>query len=1135
MSWLPGEIVLGLYEVKDVRGGGMGLVHRVRHLGWQVDLAVKTPRPEWITTPEDRRHFEREAGTWVNLGLHPHTVNCVYVRTIDAAPRVFAEWVDGGSLAEAVRRGGLTPARILDIAVQTVWGLAHAHAAGLVHQDVKPANVMLDPDGTAKVTDFGLARATQPDADVPAGVSFAGMTREYGSPEQADAVAGRAGVRITAASDVWSWGVTVLEMFNGTRPTSFGQAAGDALTVLLDEGLRLPEPVIVLLRDCFADDPARRPTAVDVAAQVIDIYAEVVGLAYDRPAPKAARLLADGLSNQALSLLDLGRVEEAEELFRGAITADPYHLPAIYNRGLHRWRTGASMGDEVVSDLEAARSNDPLGPLLLGAVQLERHEDERAGELLRAADQSSVDVQAGLAVLARRPPRIRIDLEHRDVTAIALNADGSKVLFGDKAGQLVLWTPTKGTGWRALRTLARRGDPVTAAAMSADATVGVIIRKGAVELWDLRRGRPRPGPQDALSVSAVAVSADGRFYATGHGSGTVAVWSVEDARRVVIPLAHKGEVHSLALSPDGLRLMSASFTDQDSTVTAWDVATGTRIAGIAGPQRLTAHDVPPSLSATVFGAVSPDAGHAVAAWADGSLVTWDARQDVVVGDLPQRRSDMYGVVVAGTTMMSNYLLPVRVWDTLTGQCLGTLSRDLVSMSQSTDPAAITADARMAAFWTTDSGVIALRSLPAADYRAPWCYARPRAVDELVSTEDTFRSRMARVRELTERAQFAEAGALLRSVKDVPGFARNREVREAWAALGPHGARANLLGGWRVFTFEGEVELSRPPAVALRQDGRYMATCRQTGEVDLWDFPDSERLRKFDPGEGGKAEEVRFAVDGLLLLVRTDAGTIRQLNLHDGSRRLFTKDTGRLTAFDVTALGDRILIGDEVGTLRLRDLPAGNILREFAAFDGWVSKVAMSPDGRHLAAMGRGPLGTEIRVWDESPSPKLVVQRRTDYQSPRFSPDGDTLFVSLPESTAAWNVATGEFKYEVPGTATHVDWRLALSGDGRFGATPARGGLAVWSADTGEVVRTLPLTGSLKTHALSADGTFALTADGDRRIQVWDLRTGECLRTMAAHEHGIIRMTLSDDGRWLLTTDYGMNVYGWELVWDYDIP
>ncbi|HEY0499699.1 MAG TPA: protein kinase [Kutzneria sp.] len=1163
MGWQPGETVLGLYEVKDVRSGGMGVVHRVRHLGWQVDLAVKTPRQDRVTTPEDRRHFEREAGTWVNLGLHPHTVNCVYVRTIDAAPRVFAEWVDGGSLADVIQHGALAAARILDIGVQTAWGLAHAHAAGLVHQDVKPANVMLDPDGTAKVTDFGLAKAMRSDEIAPEGVSFGGMTPAYCSPEQADAVAGRVGVRITAASDVWSWGVTVLEMFAGRRTTSYGQAAGAALAMLLDEGLRLPEPVSLLLRACFADDPSQRPTALDAAAHLIDSYAGVVGTAYDRPAPKAARLLADGLSNQALSLLDLGRVEEAEELFRRAITADPYHLPAVYNWGLHKWRTGVAMGEEVVSGLEAALADDPsnsLGPFLLGAVELERHEDRRAGELLRAADQSSVDVQTALAALENRPPRVSIDLKHDDVTTIALNADGSKVLFGDKAGQLVLWTPAKGTGWRSRRTLTRSGDKVDAVAMSADATVGVIIRDGDVELWDLVRGRQRqrlfetPGIEETIrhgvleatrdhqrrglresGVCAIAVSAGGHFCATGHVSGRVSVWSVEDGRQVAHVLAHAGRLHALALSPDGRRIVSASFTDLDSSVRAWDMVTGTLTAELTGPQRGTLHGVPKYSYELDFGAVSADAGHAVVAWWRGPLVTWDVQRDEVVGTVPARRSDLLSVLLAGTTMLSTYEPPVRVWDAPSGRCLRTLGRDLVGNAQWVDAAAITVDARLAALGNSTG--IALRSLPAADYQAPWCYARPRAAQELVSTEDMFRSRMDHVRELIEASRFAAAGEMLRSVQDVPGFARNHEVRQAWADLGAHGTRANLLGGWLLYEFEGDVELTKPPTVALREDGRYMVTCRWSGEVDVWDFLASERLLTFDRGEGGQGHEVRFTVDGMLLLVRTNAGTIRQLNLGDSSKRIFTKDTGRLTAFDVNAAGDRAVIGDEVGTLRLRDLPAGNILREFAAFDGRVRTVAMSPDGRHLAALGDGRTGRAIHLWGDSASPKWTLENRQDNEALHFSRDGNTLFVSFLLSTAAWDVATGEFKYIVRSDTSMVDveLRLAFSGDGRFAATPVTGGLSVWRTDTGKEHRRLPVPNWIRAYTLSADGTFAVTADNDRLLQVWDLGTGACLRTMEAHRFDIRTILLSADGSKMLTADIGSSVCGWELVWDYDIP
>ncbi|MFD4857329.1 serine/threonine-protein kinase [Streptomyces atratus] len=178
-------MILDLYDVLDVvHSGGMGVVHRVRHRSWNVDLAVKTPRPELVASAGGRRRFEAEAGTWVGLGLHPHTVNCSYVRTVDGLPRVFAEWVDGGSLAEAVTDGRLYAGgpvialrRILDIAVQIAWGLDHAHAAevpvqlpdrtvtvrhGLVHRDIKPQNLLLTGDRermTLKIADFGLAKA----------------------------------------------------------------------------------------------------------------------------------------------------------------------------------------------------------------------------------------------------------------------------------------------------------------------------------------------------------------------------------------------------------------------------------------------------------------------------------------------------------------------------------------------------------------------------------------------------------------------------------------------------------------------------------------------------------------------------------------------------------------------------------------------------------------------------------------------------------------------------------------------------------------------------------------------------------------------------------------------------------------
>jgi serine/threonine protein kinase len=172
-GWQPGELVLGLYEVKGTLGqGGMGRVYRVRHRGWGLDLAVKAPLPSVLEAAGGADLFEREAETWVNLGLHPHVVTCHYVRRTDGLPLVFAEYMDGGSLHDAIRARRLDSAEaLLDVAIQFAWGLHHAHEQGLVHRDVKPANVMLAADGVAKVTDFGLARARSARVLAPAGAA----------------------------------------------------------------------------------------------------------------------------------------------------------------------------------------------------------------------------------------------------------------------------------------------------------------------------------------------------------------------------------------------------------------------------------------------------------------------------------------------------------------------------------------------------------------------------------------------------------------------------------------------------------------------------------------------------------------------------------------------------------------------------------------------------------------------------------------------------------------------------------------------------------------------------------------------------------------------------------------------------
>src|SRR5207237_662269 len=133
--WSEGDVILDLYKVMGVLGeGGMGQVYRVHHRNWNIDLAVKSPKPDFFQTERQKEDFIAECETWINLGLHPHIVSCYYVHTMGGSPRVFAECVEGGSLKDWIDSGRLYEGgpvkvleRILDIAIQFAWGLQYAH------------------------------------------------------------------------------------------------------------------------------------------------------------------------------------------------------------------------------------------------------------------------------------------------------------------------------------------------------------------------------------------------------------------------------------------------------------------------------------------------------------------------------------------------------------------------------------------------------------------------------------------------------------------------------------------------------------------------------------------------------------------------------------------------------------------------------------------------------------------------------------------------------------------------------------------------------------------------------------------------------------------------------------------------
>ena len=193
-----GDVILETYTVEDdAVHGGMGSVWRVHHSGWNTDLAMKRPQPRFFSEGSEARKagFIAECENWINLGLHPNIVSCYYVREIGGVPTVFSEWMDGGSLKDAIQSGRLyggtddeVQARILDVAIQAARGLRYSHENGLIHQDVKPGNILLTGDWQAKAADFGLAKAQSRLSDGERPLST-GYTLAYCPREQAEGAA----------------------------------------------------------------------------------------------------------------------------------------------------------------------------------------------------------------------------------------------------------------------------------------------------------------------------------------------------------------------------------------------------------------------------------------------------------------------------------------------------------------------------------------------------------------------------------------------------------------------------------------------------------------------------------------------------------------------------------------------------------------------------------------------------------------------------------------------------------------------------------------------------------------------------------------------------------------------------------
>jgi pimeloyl-ACP methyl ester carboxylesterase/tRNA A-37 threonylcarbamoyl transferase component Bud32 len=263
--------------LEQVDEGGMGVVYRARDTQLDRDVALKFMIH---ARPEDASRLRGEARALAALN-HPNILTIHDIGDADGTPFLVLEWVSGGALNATSRPSPLPAREFLRIALPVAEALAAAHDHGIVHRDVKPANVLVAADGRVKLADFGLAKFRDRDRDVTRTAGTIG-TVAYMSPEQAR------GEEVGPASDVFSFGILAYELLTGRRPFT-GESPGAVIGALLsgrhaplaDARPGLPTALVTAIERCLQKDPEAR-------YQNGKAVARALGRVFDTGTPPAA-------------------------------------------------------------------------------------------------------------------------------------------------------------------------------------------------------------------------------------------------------------------------------------------------------------------------------------------------------------------------------------------------------------------------------------------------------------------------------------------------------------------------------------------------------------------------------------------------------------------------------------------------------------------------------------------------------------------------------------------------------------------------------------------------------------------------------------------------------------------------------
>ncbi len=1157
-GWQEGSVIDGRYEVRDTARGGMAVVAIAFDRELRRMVAIKTPLPSMLATADGQARFQREAASWVALGLHPNICCAYYLQEIGGMPRLFVEYVDGGDLNDWLKgQEKQDPAERLDIAIQIASGLDYTNTfpwtdddgvehKGLVHRDVKPANVLLTTDGIARVTDFGLVRShsvvesgnedvrDQPEPELPrtASPQDSVATGTWQTVTAAGGLVGtppymapelwRQAQRGTVATDIYAYGCLLFEVFCGRRPFVMkSDAASQTREALLDSLMRMhlrdepPDPRTLndeidarladLMQSCLAKEAENRPESfAEIRNTMVELYEEVVGSPYPRPEPKRTQLLADSLANRGASFITLGLDDRASASFREALEIDPRHLEATFNSGLLEWRREGLLDAELerrLSEAERTGANPERAKLLRAKLRLML--DDPVGAL-QALDGLSENEGENLAV---RRTRAFAMLAAARAGAVAIDAGHSRELLRSVVEDSPSDLPAM-VGFAESCGLA--GD----AAMAEEALTAA-------------RSLDRELPEDLDAAVAANLPGHRVDRVMDHSAPVQSLRVTAGGRVVVRTAAAEAFVWEKTGSRPGLRVDLGGPTRQGRSMA---VAADTLVACLEnGPLTLFAHATGrrlrsfrahPGVATCVE--FSPHGARVASGGSDRVLRVWSVQSGDCEYSLQGHQAFVSALTwhpTENTVVTASADGTARVWDLDDRQCLHVLEGHRGPI-------------RSVAI--ADDGRVVLTA----------------GQDGLIGVWDTKTGGNIRF----GRGHQGAATAVVALGESIAAGGDDGTVR-LWSLRNGESQRVIHLpnpiqdlgapadGSSLIVAYGSHVNVVPLPQPIVTPLPLVLAESADSGEL-------AGRERRFQEHLARARELMKTGAMAEAVAPLREARAVPDYELHQEALELWSRvlahfpkgkpravvelrrissESGPLMSCGLTPDGTACLTGGRDGSLRRFDTRTGDEVFAVTADDQGVTAVAVSSDGEMVATAGHdGSVG----VWRVGDGERRYTfgGREGVVRSVIFTPDDQAVIAAGDDKIVrVWRLDETARAETIGGCDDAVS-ALAVSTDGRYLVGAGWDSMVtVWSLRRRvELRRMAGHDGVVQAVAVSPDCRLVASAGDDATVRLWDLEGGRLWRTLTGHDDAVLSVSFTPDRRYLLSAGKDATIRLWDV-------